>query len=154
MYSWVSNALGSLNIYGRDIVVKGFNLLGIVRSVDAVRSTADIVNVIRLAYPGGDTEISTLKGTYNLSQGVLDTPGLDFTTAVADGRLSGKVNVLNWTIDNSAAFRLTVLNQAKPPVLTLLITGSMDDPRLGLDTSSLEEYVAIKTREKLLESLP
>jgi uncharacterized protein involved in outer membrane biogenesis len=154
MYSWVSNALGTINVFGRDIVVRGFNLQGIVRSVSAVRSTADIVNVIRLAYPGGDTQISELKGTYNLAQGVLDTPGVDFTTPVAPGRLSGKVNILDWTIDNSAAFRLTVLNEEKPPVLTLQIIGSLDNPKLGLDTSSLEEYVAIKTREKLLQTLP
>lgn len=154
-YSWVANAKGTLGLGGRDVLVKGFNLPGIVRSVGAVRSVADILNVVRLAFPGGDTQFSTIQGKFAIGEGFARTSGdFELQSNVSSGILEGQINLLDWSMKMDLDFKLNALASAAPPSLVLRFSGNLEKPQKSLDTKSLEEFVAIKTREKLLQDFP
>jgi AsmA protein len=151
MASWVTNLEGTLGVGGRDVVVNGFNLPGVIRVVTYVRTVADILNVIKRAWPGGDTAFSSLEGQWNISAGVMKTANARLRNDQADVTLAGEVDLVNWKTQDQMVFSLKALDFAHPPTMTLEFIGDLDKPEMSLDTRSLEEYITNKTSEKMLE---
>jgi uncharacterized protein involved in outer membrane biogenesis len=150
-YFLVSNLGGKIGVAGRDVVVRGFNLRRIVQAVSAVRSVADILNVVRQAFPGGEAYITTLQGNFNVTNGKAQTSGIQLTTNESRGTLTGIVDLPQWKMSTSIDFELTTLQQSNPPILKLLFVGNLEEPKMTLDTKSLEKFVDIKTTEKNLQ---
>jgi uncharacterized protein involved in outer membrane biogenesis len=150
-YFLVSNLGGKIGVAGRDVLVKGFNLRRIVQAVSAVRSVADILNVVRQAFPGGETLITTVQGNFNVTNGKAQTSGIQLTTNESRGTLAGIIDLMQWKMNTSIDFELTTLQQSNPPILKLLFVGDLEGPEKVLDTKSLERFVDIKTTEKSLQ---
>ncbi len=153
-YFMASNLSGKVGVAGRDVKIEGFNLRGIVRSVSAVRSVADILNVVRNAFPGGDTMVDTVQGNFTINKGKAETIGVVLTTNESKGTVKSVLDLVKWKMDTEIAFDLATLDTQRPPKLRILFNGDLESPKKDLDTKSLEEFVALKTKEKYLQDIP
>ncbi len=151
VFSWVTNAEGTFALAGRDILVKGINISGIVRAVSVVRKVSDIVHAVEQAYPGGNALVLSADGQLVLSGGKITTNGVVLKTEFGGGRVRGYVDVHNWLMDLAIMLQFDVLNREDPPSFSVTYEGRMDDPKRRLDTNSLEAFVAKKTAGKLIE---
>jgi uncharacterized protein involved in outer membrane biogenesis len=149
--SWIANLEGTIGFGGRDVTVNGFNLPGVVRVVSYVRTVADILDVIKRAWPGGDTQFSSVEGQWTVSGGVMKTANSRLRNDLADVLLAGAVDLVNWRTDDQMIFSLKALDYAHPPTMTVQFLGDLDKPEMSLDTRSLEEYITNKTSQRMLE---
>lgn len=149
--SWVTSAKGGFGVAGRKINVKGFDLPRVARGMGAVRSVADIVNVARLAFQSGETEFNTLQGDIYVTNGVATTTDMKLAAELANGTLSGTLNMPGWKMDLNTLFTVQSGEEKEPPVLGVRFTGSLDDPQTTFDTSLLEAYIAKKSAQRLLQ---
>lgn len=150
--SWVSNMEGSVGMRGRDIEIHGFNLPGIIRAVNYVRTVANILDVVKRAFPGGDVLFNTMEGQWSIAKGVLGTTETKVSNDQADGTVTSHIDLINATMNTSANFVLKALDRNNPPNMIIKVTGDISNPTLDFDTSPLEQYVSNKTSEKLLEN--
>jgi len=151
MYSWIAGLQGVINFTGKEVQAEGFNLSAIIRSVAAVRSVSDILITVRNAYPSGVTRFDQVKGALNLESGTVRTPGILIVAEQTQGSIVGEVDLIKWVNKLFVKLNLTALDRAKPPVLKIIYSESLDNPKLDFDTSELEWYVDQKTRSRLLE---
>jgi uncharacterized protein involved in outer membrane biogenesis len=151
MYSWVANLEGTFGFSGSNVMVHGFNLSGIVHAVAYVRTVADILDVVKRAFPGGDTLFSSVQGQCGLAGGSLKIPNAKLVNDDADGIFTGEVDLINWKIKGKTIFTLKSLTKENPPLLSVIFSGDFDAPEKSLDTRSLEKYVTNKTSQKILE---
>jgi uncharacterized protein involved in outer membrane biogenesis len=148
--SWISNLSGMIALGGRDITIHGFNMLGIISAINYVRTVADILDVVKRAWPGGNTLFSTLQGELVATNGVLKPSNLKLLSPYSDGMVDGQFDLVNWRTQSSITFLIKSLDPVHPPKMVVSYAGDMDAPDRALDTRSLEQFVTNKTSEKLL----
>lgn len=141
LLSWVSRANVNLAIAARGVWVRTFNLQGVMDSVNAARSVADVVNNVNRTIGEGATEFS-LDGTFNLKDGLLRTPGATLRSGGVTGTMTGDLRVIPWLMNASILFQFPSFPSETVPTLTVDLSGSADAPVLRTDTSSLEAFVA------------
>ena len=150
-YYLVQNAQGALSLAGRRLIIDGFNLSNMVRAANTVRTVADIEKLIAFADKGGETNIESISGSLNLNGGVLQTPGARIQSTMGNGTISGRVNLLDSSMNIALVMYLTALQQTSPPNIRLVFNGSLHEPSRTLDTQSLESFVAKQAAERLLD---
>lgn len=141
MQSWVSQAEAEMILNGQGVTVNGFNLQGVINAVAVSRTAADVLNNVNLALVDGKTEMS-VEGGMNIKSGVLRTPGLTLKAENTVGSLAGEARLIPWKMDMTGIFQFPTISMEKPPAMTMQLTGPMNEPHMGVDTSSLEAYVA------------
>jgi hypothetical protein len=151
MYSWISSLQGTVGLGGDNVNIHGFNLPGVIRAVSYVRTVADILNVVKRAFPGGDTMFTNIEGQWSVAGGVLKTSNTRMTNSEANGVLSCQVDLVNWQIQSNISLALKILDPAKPPGMVITFNGSLINPETALDTRSLERYVTNKTSQDMLQ---
>ena len=151
MLSWISSLEGSVGLGGENVNIHGFNLAGVIHAVAYVRTVADILNVVRRAFPGGDTMFTNIEGQWSMAAGVIKTANSKLTNDQADGILSCQVDLVNWKIETSISLLLKSLDAAHPPGMVITFSGNLDKPDTELDTRSLEEYVTKRTSRQMLD---
>lgn len=148
--SMMTNLRGSVGVGGRDIEVHGFNLPAIVHAVSYVRTVADILGTVKRAFPNGDTIFSVFEGSWTLSQGVAETSQTKLLSQQAEGTLIGKADLVNWTTNTGINFALKTLDPGNPPIITVTLSGDLNNTAIDFDTHLLEQYVNNKTSENML----
>ncbi len=151
MQSMVSNLEGSMGLSGRDIEMHGFNLPGIIRAVAYVHTVADIINVVRRAFPAGNTVFTDVAGSWNISKGVVQTSRTRVNNEQAEGTMASKFDLVNWATSTNVTFALKSLDPVNVPSITVNLAGSIDNPEVTFDTHALEQYVNNKTSEQMLQ---
>jgi hypothetical protein len=151
IHSWISSLQGSVSLAGDNIDIHGFNLAAVIHSVAYVRTVADILNVVRRAFPGGETIFSNIQGQWTIDSGVLKTSNSKLISELADGLLTSQVDLVNWLTQSSISLSLKTLDPTHPPGMVINFNGNLDKPETSLDTRSLEQYVTNKTSEKILQ---
>lgn len=151
MNAWMSSLEGAVGINGTNVDINGFNLAGIIHSVSYVRTVADILNVVRRAFPGGDTLFSHVEGQWTITSGVLKTSNFKLISEYADGLLTSQIDLINWLMQSSINLSLKGLDPAHPPGMIISFSGSLDAPSTSIDTRSLEQYVTNKTSQQMLQ---
>lgn len=149
--SWVSNLEGTLGIGGTDVTVQGFNLPGIIRAVSYVRTVADILNVVKRAFPGGSTTFARVEGQWVIAAGIVRMPNIKLTNADTEGSMTGEIDLPDWKTQGRIVLVLKTLDRQHPPNMAVNYSGNVDSPEKALDTRSLEQYVTNKTSEKMLQ---
>jgi len=149
-FSWASSLEGAVGVAARDIVVHDFDLPGIIQALTYVRTTADILDAVRHAFPGGQTVFSSAGGQWEVRGGVLRTANMKMANARSMGLYSGEVDIVNWKTHGQITFDLKSLDSAHPPSIALSIAGGLGAPQKTLDTHVLEQYVTGKTSERML----
>jgi hypothetical protein len=150
-YAWVSSLEGTVGLGGDNVNIHGFNLPGVIRAVSYVRTVADILNVVKRAFPGGDTQFSNIEGQWSVAGGVLKTSNTRMTNSEANGILSCQVDLVNWQIQSSINLALKILDPVHPPGMIITFNGGLANPETSLDTRSLEQYVTNKTSMDMLK---
>nr|AEQ20359.1 hypothetical protein [uncultured bacterium CSL1] len=141
LLSWVTRATSNLVVAARGVWVRNFNLQGVIDSVNAARSVADVVNNVSRTIVDGTTEFS-LDGNFNIEGGVMRTPGATLRSGNVTGNLNGQLQLVPWLIESSILFQFPSFPSETVPTLQVDLNGSADSPTLKTDTSSLEAYVA------------
>ncbi len=151
MLTWVSNLEGGISISGRDVTVQGFNMPGIIQAVSYVRTVADILDVVKRAFPGGSTAFPSVTGQCFLSGGVIKTSNIRLSNAQTDGTLAFDMDIVNWKMQGHTVFALKALDPVHPPGITVNFSGPLNATENSIDTRSLEQYVIDKTSKRMLE---
>lgn len=145
--SWLSQSEAKMTVSGRGVSVKGFNLAGVVNTVRVSRTAADVLNNVNRALVSGSTRM-TADGVINVKNGVMRSPGITLRTGNIIGGLTGDVSLVPWTMDMAMNFQFPEISSETIPTLLVQLNGSIDDPALTTDTSSLEAYVVKGIKQK------
>ncbi len=141
MNNLIDNMSANIVLLGTDIVVKGFDMAGLIQALPTVRSNSEVANTTRVALMRGQTTFSIVEGAFYIADGLLKTHGLTLRSKHAIGNLQGAANLINWAMDYAIQFRLPTLAVADVPELTMFFRKSMDDPLLQVDTRTLESFM-------------
>lgn len=152
VYTWLYNMQGTILLSSRDATIDGFNLPGIVNAVGYVRTVADILDAVKRAFPGGSTVFNVMDGEISMGNGVMKIPTSSLRNDLAEGEFVGQVDLMNWKMVGKLSLAITYLDRVTPPKMAISYRGNLDEIEKELDTSLLEQYVANKTSEKLLQS--
>lgn len=152
VYTWLYNAQGTILLSTRDTTIDGFNLPGIVNAVGYVRTVADILDAVKRAFPGGSTVFNSMDGEVTLGNGVMKIPTSSLRNDLAEGEFTGQIDLMNWKMVGQLMLAITYLDRVTPPKMAISYRGNLDEIEKELDTRLLEQYVANKTSEKLLQS--
>lgn len=144
--SWIDNISGHVTLDARNVFVQDFNLPAIVRSIESVRAVSGLLNAVRMSLGGGSTRLGNVNGTFYLSKGTMQTTRVTFRSNESVGELEGAVNLRKWTMDMVAKFGLVTLAQTGYPVLAVTLRGPAEMPERGLNTKSIEAFLAQRLR--------
>jgi hypothetical protein len=148
--SWIANLEGTIGVGGKDIVVQQFNLPGIIRAVAYVRSVANILNVVKRAFPGGDTPFTSIEGQSIVGSGIIKIANMHIVSPNADGVFLAQIDLPNWKMEGRTILFLRKLNRMRPPTITINMEGDIDGPQKLLDTRLLEDYVTNRTSSQMI----
>ena len=144
--SWIDNIQGHYTIDARNVFIQDFNLPAVIRSIESTRAVAGLLNAIRTSFSGGSTRIGNVNGTTYLSKGTMQTTRVTFRSNESVGELEGKINLRKWTMEMAAKFGLVTLAQTSYPVLMVTLEGPAEMPVHGLNTKSVEAFLAQRLR--------
>ncbi|NBO18733.1 MAG: hypothetical protein EBV03_05790 [Proteobacteria bacterium] len=139
--SWLQQAEGKMVVALRGMMVRGFNLAGVVDAVNISRTSSDVANSVGMTITSGSTTFS-VDGNVNIRNGMLRTPGMALRSENISGMLTGEVRLLKWFMDLNCMFQFPEMSSDTVPTLTVQLAGPLDKSELRIDTSSLEAYVA------------
>ncbi|MGE0753841.1 MAG: AsmA-like C-terminal region-containing protein, partial [Alphaproteobacteria bacterium] len=145
--SWLSQAEAKMVMSGRGVRVENFNLDGVVNTVKVSRTAADVLNNVNRALVNGSTRM-TVDGNINVANGVLRSPGITMKSGTIIGSLTGDISVVPWTMDMAMLFQFPAISADTIPTLLVQLNGSIDEPKLTTDTSSLEAFVVKSIKQK------
>ncbi len=137
----IDNMTANIVLAGNNIVIKGFDMAGLIQALPSVRSNSEIANTVRVSLIGGQTTFQSIEGAFYIANGILKTHGLTFRSKHAIGTMTGKANLVTWAMDYAILFRLPTLAVSNFPELTLYFRKSMDDPLIQVDTRALESFM-------------
>jgi uncharacterized protein involved in outer membrane biogenesis len=115
---------GTMMIIGKVEQTVGSALLGVLgQKVKEVKGIADSINGVIGSYTGVDNQLS---GTFDITQGVLDTQDFAFTNPRARGTAKGQVDLGAWALN-----LLVDLfgQQAEAAFMSINLTGPVNSPR-------------------------
>ncbi len=137
----IDNLSANVALYGTEIIIKGFDMAGLIQALPSVRSTSEVANTSRVALVGGKTTFRVIEGAFHITDGTLKTHGLTMRSKHAIGNLTGSADLLSWALDMMINFRLPTIAITQYPEVDLYFKDSMDDPLMQIDTRNLESFI-------------
>lgn len=146
------NALnGKASLNGSDIIIKGFDLVKLARGLATEEKLAvSAMNLVDGALSGGQTKFDTLKGNYNISNGIVVIQSMALDSEEAIIQSTGSADLPKWFINVDNTVTLKNVEGLDPFVIKL--KGSLDNPKT-LGTNILEDYVQDKIKRKINKEL-
>lgn len=142
---------GSGKIDVVDGVVKGFDLKRASENLKNVNQLGGLLGVLSGAMEGGETKFSSLKGTFEITKGIMITNDLALIADAGAGNARGFVNLPKWHMDMFADFRLT--EHASAPAFRVRAVGPPDNPRRLFDFQALQGWVLQRGIGGLIQNL-
>lgn len=142
---------GTGNIDVVDGVVKGFDLRRASENLKNINQLAGLLGVLSSAMEGGETKFSSLKGTFDITKGIMITNDLRLVADAGEGSARGFVDLPKWHMDMNADFRMTEHPTAPP--FTVRAVGSPDNPRRLIDFQALQAWVLQRGVGGLIQNL-
>ena len=137
----IDNLSANVALYGSEMIIKGFDMAGLIQALPSVRSTSEVANTSRVALVGGKTTFRVVEGAFHVTDGTLKTHGLTMRSKHAIGNLMGSANLLSWGLDMMINFRLPTIAITQYPEVDLYFKDSIDDPLMQIDTRNLESFI-------------
>jgi hypothetical protein len=131
--------------------IKGFNLRAASDRLKNIDRPADLLGLLQPAMGGGETQFSSLAGTFNIDNGVVRT---DDTKLIADagaGDVKGAVDLGRWHMDMLGWFRLTEHPNAPP--FGMRMVGPPDNAQRIFDTNDLQRFLVSRGVGTLLKKV-
>lgn len=134
-----------------DGVVKGFDLKRASENLKNINQLAGLLGVLASAMEGGETKFSSLKGTFEVTKGIMITNDLQLIADAGAGDARGYVDLPKWNMDMYADFRLT--EHASAPPFRVRALGPPDSPRRLFDFQALQAWVLQRGVGGLIQNL-
>lgn len=155
-YALVSGLQGKANLNGNNVVMKGFDLAQIgLAFVDTGKPLDRLQNVLGGAVSGGETRFDTVKGAYDIAQGVATISSMQMDGPAANIVSKGNVNLPQWMIDT--VHTITFKNAKEAGAFDVAIKGSLSNPAntfgKGLFNDVLTRRLQSTIQEKLGEKI-
>jgi uncharacterized protein involved in outer membrane biogenesis len=135
--------IGALSGNGKidviDGVAKGFDLKRASDNLKNINQLVGVLGVLSSAMDDGETKFSSLKGTFEITKGVMVTNDLQLVADAGAGNARGFVDLPKWKMDMFADFRLTEHESAPP--FRVRAVGAPDSPRRLFDFQALQAWV-------------
>lgn len=144
----ISALRGQGDINGKNIVIEGFDLAAMSRSL--VSTTKVIDNIAGLAdasFSGGETAFDTLSGPFTIAEGVINFDNLKMEGPTANITNKGQISLPRWVIDMNSSIDLATPEDA--PNLDIRFQGPLDNPGNTFAGKAMESYVQTRVNQKL-----
>lgn len=156
-HALVSSLQGKSTLNGNSIVMKGFDLAQIgLAFVDTGKPMDRLGSIVGGATSSGETRFDTVKGNYDIMQGVVNITAMEMDGPAANIKSKGNANLPQWYIDT--IHTLTFKQAKEAGAFDVAIKGPLDSPMntfgKGLFNDVLTRRLQQKATEKLQEKLP
>lgn len=144
----ISALSGKGSINGKNIVMEGFDLAAISRSLVSTTKVADnVTGLAKAAKAGGETAFDTIDGPFTITEGVIAFPNLAMKGPSASVSNVGQISLPRWTIDMN-----TTIDLAEPPDapnLAVRFQGPLDKPGNTFASNAMESYIQSRVTDKV-----
>lgn len=148
----VSALKGSGQLNGTNVVMKGFDLAAMSRSL--VSTTKVIDNISGLAnasMAGGETAFSKISGPFTISEGVISFDNFIMEGDAANILNKGTISLPRWVIDMNTTVDLATPEDA--PNLDIRFQGPLDKPGNTFAGQAMQSYIQTRVNQKLQKVL-
>lgn len=144
----VSALSGNGQIDGKDVVLKGFDLAALSRSL--VSTTKVIDNLSGLAgsaFSGGETAFDKIDGPFTIAQGNINFDKFLMQGPAATVTNKGQISLPRWYVDMATSIALTEPKDA--PALEMKFQGPLDNPGNTFAGNAMQSYIQGRVGKKL-----
>jgi len=144
----VSGLKGAGAVNGKSVVLQGFDLAAMSRSLVSTSKVVDnITGLANAAFKGGETAFDTIEGPFTISEGIINFDRFLMTGPTATITNKGQINLPRWVIDMTSTIDLVEPEDA--PNLDVRFQGPLDKPGNSFAGSALESYIGSRVTNKL-----
>ncbi len=148
------NALnGKAELNGTNVTLKGFDLAKLARGLATEEKLAvSAMSLVDGAMSGGQTKFDTVKGDYNIQNGLVVIKSMVMDSAEAMIESTGSADLPKWfiNVDN----KITLKNVTDLQPFNVKIKGPIDNPTDTFGKNILEDYIQDKIKRKVVKELP
>lgn len=152
-HALVSGLQGKANLNGNNVVMKGFDLAQIgLAFVDSGKPLDRLGGIVGGATQSGETRFDTVKGAYDIMQGIVTITSMEMDGPAANIKSKGNVNLPLWTIDT---LHTLTFKQAKDAgAFDVAIKGSLSNPGNTFGKGLFNDVLTRRLQQKAVEKLP
>lgn len=149
----VSALQGKASLDGQNVVMKGFDLAQIgLAFVDSGKPMDRLNSIVGGAVSGGETRFDTIKGGYDIMQGIVTISSMSMDGPAANIASKGNVNLPQWMIDT---IHTITFKQAKDAgAFDVAIKGSLSNPGNTFGKGLFNDVLTRRLQQKAMEKLP
>lgn len=152
-HALVSGLQGKANLNGSNVVMKGFDLASIgLAFVDSGKPMDRLGSIVGGATQSGETRFDTVKGAYNIMQGIVTIGSMEMDGPAANIKSKGNVNLPLWTIDT--VHTLTFKQAKDAGAFDVAIKGSLSNPGNTFGKGLFNDVLTRRLQQKAVEKLP
>lgn len=151
--SLMNNLKGSASVDGRNFDLLGFDLTKMARGLSADSKIATSLDtILNASLEGGSTRFDTIKGSYQIVEGLVRTEDTLLEGPSAKIQVQGKADLVsrNMALLNTITFK--DVSEDVPP-LTVSIEGDLSNPGSTLAQGVLNDYINRKFQRKVSKEL-
>lgn len=152
-HALVGGLQGKANLSGTNVVMKGFDLAQIgLAFVDSGKPMDRLGSIVGGATQNGETRFDTVKGAYNIMQGIVTIGSMEMDGPAANIKSKGGVNLPLWTIET---IHTLTFKQAKDAgAFDVAIKGSLSNPGNTFGKGLFNDVLTRRLQQKAVEKLP
>lgn len=144
----VNSLGGKANLEGREVIMEGFDLGRLAKSLSADIKPGDSVQALTSGVRGGTTEIDTIDGDYAIQSGIVTITSMVMDGPDATINSRGNVSLPKWYIDTT--HQIVLKGAAEDvPAFEIAIKGPLDNPGNTFGKGILQDYLQRKIQRKL-----
>lgn len=144
----ISGLSGKGNIDGQKIVLEGFDLAAMSRSLVSTTKVFDnISGLVGSSTKGGETSFDTIEGPFTIAEGIINFDSLLMKGPTANITNKGQISLPRWFIDMNSSIDLAEPKDA--PNLDVRFQGPLDNPGNTFAGQAMQSYVQGRVNQKL-----
>jgi len=142
---------GGARISAREGVIRGIDLPKLSDRLHNLDNIKNVVGIVAGSLSGGETAYRSIEGAVQVAKGVVRTTDVRTDVDAVDTTVTSEMDLVKWTMDTEARFRLT--DHPKAPNVGVDLRGPIDQPRRDLKTQRLESYLGKRVAAAMLNKL-
>lgn len=144
----ISALRGQGDMNGKNIVIEGFDLAAMSRSLVSTTKVVDnIAGLASASFSGGETSFDTISSPFTIAEGVILFDNFKMQGPTANITNKGQISLPRWVIDMNSNIDLAMPEDA--PNLDIRFQGPLDNPGNTFAGKAMESYVQTRINQKL-----
>lgn len=148
---WITNLSGNVLLRSNDLQIIGFDLPNFSRRLSNIRSGADVVNLSKMSFSGGQTNFNSTDIEVAISNGLVTVSRAKSYTDYLEASFTGNLNLPKWNITGHSDFIIRMDEFKGMPAIRLNLDGDIDAPEKRYDLKEFETYMNRKTTERMIK---